>query len=214
MNLQLGGSQLLEGAAGKIEVLVDLPADEAVGIAIVAHPHPKPGGSAQHKIPALLARSLAGAGWIAVRPNFRGVGRSEGTHDEGLGETDDIVALYRELARAAPAQRIALAGFSFGAFVIARTVRRLVDEGTTPWRTVLAGMPSGDAAGGRTYDTPGPIPQALVVHGERDESVPLSQVMDWARAHRQPVTVVPGADHFFAGSVHLLRNLVLEHFRV
>ena len=205
---------MLDGPAGHIEVLVDLPQGDPVGLAMVAHPHPKPGGSAEHKIPALLARSLAHAGWLAVRPNFRGVGRSQGTHDEGVGETDDLLVVLRELRQATPGLRVALTGFSFGAFVVARAVRRLVDEGAAPWRTALAGVPSGEAAGGRSYDTPGPIPQALVVHGELDESVPLQQVLDWARPHRQPVTVVPGADHFFTGSVHVLRDLVLEHLRL
>ena len=114
------------------------------------------------------------------------------------------------LRRSAP---LLLVGFSFGAFVQARVSRALADRGMPAWRTCLAGMPFGIVEGGRRYDTPDGLPDALVVHGERDERVPLQAVLDWARPQGHPVVVVPGADHFFTGRLPVLRQLVLAHVR-
>jgi len=211
-----GGTLLIDGDAGAIEVMVDLPASPdpgaPPGIAIVAHPQPLLGGSAMHKVPVFLARALRDAGWIAVRPNFRGVGRSAGVHDGGIGETQDVLALVRSLRATWPAARLALVGFSFGAFVQARVARALEDAGAPAFRLCLAGMPFGEVEGGRRFDTPqGALSEALVIHGESDERVPLAAVLDWARPAVQPVVVVPGADHFFSGKLHLLRRLMLSH---
>ena len=216
MSFLTSGTHLVDGPAGAIELITDLPRREApLGIAVVCHPQPLLGGSAMHKVPHLLARALAEAGWISVRPNFRGVGRSAGAHDEGRGETEDMLALHRLLlAHAQPGLRLALIGFSFGAFVQARVARALADAGSPAWRVCLAGMPFGEVEGGRRYDTPQEtLPEALVIHGEQDERVPLSAVLDWARPAVQPVVVVPGADHFFTGKLPVLRSLVLGHLR-
>lgn len=210
-NLMQSGPQLLEGAAGAMEVIIDAPRGEARGIAIVCHPQPLLGGHAMHKVPHFLARALCEAGWLVARPNFRGVGRSPGTHDAGIGETQDMLLLHQQLRAARPDLRIVLIGFSFGAFVQARVARELAERGQAPWRVCLAGMPSGEVAGQRRYDTPQGIPVALVIHGEQDERVPLAAVLDWARPQVQPVVVVPAADHFFTGKLHILRRLVLSH---
>jgi alpha/beta superfamily hydrolase len=208
------GARLLDGLAGPIEVLFDGPEGGSVqGLALVAHPQPLLGGSAMHKLPHFLARGLSDAGWRVARPNFRGVGRSAGIHDAGLGETEDLLALCDGLAAAQPGLRLALVGFSFGAFVQARVARALAERGTPAWRVVLAGMPSGDVEGQRRYDPPQGIADALVVHGEKDERVPLQAVLDWARPQVQPVVVVPGADHFFSGKLPVLRALLLSHLK-
>lgn len=205
------GAQLVEGPAGRMEVLIDVPRPSPVGVAVVAHPQPLLGGSALHKIPQLLARGLCDAGWLVVRPNFRGVGRSEGMHDQGAGEAQDLLALSHSLRGSCAGLPLGLVGFSFGAFVQARVARALADEGAPAWRVCLAGMPAGTVDGGRRYDPPSGLPDALVVHGELDDRVPLSSVLDWARPDTQPVVVMPGADHFFTGRLHVLRNLVLAH---
>jgi len=211
-DLRRGGTLLLDGLAGPMEVFVDLPKREACGIAVIGHPQPLLGGSAVHKVPIFLARAACEAGWIVARPNFRGVGRSAGPHDGGLGETEDLLSLVSALKSEWPDLHLALVGFSFGAFVQARVARALADAGDPAWRVCLAGMPFGEVDGGRRYDTPqGPIPNALVVHGELDERVPLNAVLDWARPEGQPIVVVPGADHFFSGKLHVLRSLVLSH---
>ncbi len=208
----ISGAQLLDGPAGTMEVIVDAPRAPAHGgIAIVAHPQPLLGGHALHKVPQLLARALSDAGWRVARPNFRGVGGSAGVHDAGIGEAEDVVALHDALRSAHPGARIALVGFSFGAFVQARVARALEDRGRAAWRVCLAGMPSGTVEGGRVFDPPQGLANALIVHGERDERVALGAVLDWARPHGQPVVVVPGADHFFTGRLPVLRGLVLAH---
>jgi uncharacterized protein len=194
-----------------MEVLMDMPASAPNGVAVVAHPQPLQRGSAHHKIPHFLARGLVERGWLAVRPNFRGVGASEGAHDHGAGETEDVVVLVARLREAHPHLPLALLGFSFGAFVQSRVAHRLTVDGNPACAVVLAGMPAGRVEGGRHYAPEGPSPHTLVVHGERDERVPLHAVFDWARAHAQPVVVVPGADHFFTGRLPVLRSLALSH---
>lgn len=205
------GSHLLEGAAGALEVFIDRPAAAPVGLAVVTHPQPLMGGHAGHKVPQVLARALCEAGWLVARPNFRGVGRSAGAHAAGHGEAEDVLALCAALRACWPAQRLALLGFSFGAFVQARVAHALAGQDAPAWRVVLAGMPAGTVESGRRYDTPDGIAEALVVHGEHDAVVPLQAVLDWARPTRQPVTVVPGADHFFTGRLPVLRRLALAH---
>lgn len=213
IDLKRSGAQLVEGPAGEVELLVDVPATPPLGVALVAHPQPLLGGSAVHKVPQFLARGLADSGWAVVRPNFRGVGRSAGVHDAGIAETDDLLVLVRAIRELPAGQRLALVGFSFGAFVQARVARTLADVGAPAWRTALAGMPYGEVDGGRRYDTPDGLPAALVVHGETDMLVPLRAVLDWARPQVQPVVIVPGADHFFTGKLPALRALVLSHLR-
>ena len=210
-DLEHAGAQLAIGPAGPMELIVDLPRGAPRGLALVGHPQPLLGGSARHKVPHYLARSLAEAGWLVVRPNFRGAGRSGGSHDHGIGEADDVLALHDALVAQRPDLCRALVGFSFGAFVMARVARALSDRGTPADRVCLAGMPSGEVESKRHFDTPTHLPNALVVHGERDDWVTLASVLDWARPQVQPVVVVPGADHFFTGQLPVLRDLVLAH---
>ena len=206
------GTVFVESVAGAMEVMVDAPPSRPpCGIAVVAHPQPLLGGSAMHKIPHLLARGLRDAGWLAVRPNFRGVGASQGVHDNGIGETDDLLALIAQMRAAHPGLPLALVGFSFGAFVQSRVARRLADRGEPARRVVLAGLPAGEVEGRRVYAPEGNLPDALIVHGENDERVALAAVLDWARPQSQPIVVVPGADHFFTGRLPILRALVLSH---
>ena len=199
------------GPAGKIEVVVDHPsvfptegADEpARGIGLVAHPHPLFGGTLDNKVAQTLARVFAELGYIAVRPNFRGVGASEGEHDHGVGETDDLVAVLEWAQGRFGPLPVAAAGFSFGAYVVTRVAARVPVE-----RLVLVGMPHGMVTGGRTY-TPGAVPEdTIVIHGEQDETAPLANVLEWARPQELPIVLVPGADHFFHRRLHLLRRIV------
>ena len=210
-NLFQAGTYLVEGPVGAMEVLVDAPKDAPRGIVVVAHPQPLLGGSAMHKIPLLLARTLRDAGWLAARPNFRGVGASQGAHDGGVGECDDLLALIKCLRELRPDLPLALVGFSFGAFVQSRVARALADREIPAKRVVLAGLPNGEVDGQRRYTPAGNLPSALIVHGENDEKVALSSVLDWARPQSQPIVVVPGADHFFTGRLPALRSLVLAH---
>ena len=197
------------GPAGRIEVLRDRPdpALPARGTAVIAHPHPLYGGTMDNKVVQTLARAFVACGFVAVRFNFRGVGATEGVHDDGRGELEDMLAVVEQ---AAPEGPIALAGFSFGAFVAshavarlwsARQVERVVLVGTAASRFTVAELP------------PEAHLASLVVHGEQDDTVPLASVMDWARPQTLPVTVVPGGGHFFHGQLPLLKDLVVRHLR-
>jgi alpha/beta superfamily hydrolase len=140
------------------------------------------------------------------------VGASQGTHDAGIGETDDVLALIEQLRAIHPGLPLALIGFSFGAFVQSRVARALADRGEPAHHVVLAALPVGEVEGQRTYLPCGDLPRALIVHGESDERVPLGAVLDWARPQSsQAVVVVPGADHFFTGRLPMLRELALSH---
>lgn len=198
---------LQDGPAGRLEIAIDRPAGAAIGVAVIAHPHPLHGGTLTNKVVQTLARACVQAGWTAVRFNFRGVGRSEGAYDEGRGELDDLLAV---VAAQAPDGPLCLAGFSFGAFVTShaaaqlqgsRDLQRLVLVGTAASRFAVADVPA--ELHSRT----------LVIHGEHDDTVPLSAVMDWARPQVLPVLVVPSGGHFFHGQLPLLRDLVLRHLR-
>jgi len=198
-----------QGAAGAIEALRDAPAEgtEPQGIAVIAHPHPLFGGTMDNKVVQTLARAFVANGWTALRFNFRGVGGSAGVHDEGRGELEDYLALVEQ---AAPQGPLAIAGFSFGAFVAAGAVARLW-EGRDVRQVVLVGTAAA------RFQVPAIPPEAhdrtLVVHGEHDDTVPLSAAMEWARPQILPVTVVPGGGHFFHGQLPLLKNLVSRHLR-
>jgi uncharacterized protein len=197
----------LAGPAGRIQVLRDEPAGTPRGTVVIAHPHPLFGGTMDNKVVQTLARAFVQCGWTAVRFNFRGVGATEGAHDKGIGETDDMLEVVRSLAPQGP---LAVAGFSFGAYVTARALQSLWSE-----REVRAIVLVGVAAA--RFQVP-ELPaeshdRTLVIHGEVDETVPLTAALDWARPQSLPVTVVPGVEHFFHGQLPLLKNLVVRHLR-
>ena len=195
------------GPAGRVQVLRDQPEGGARGVAVIAHPHPLFGGTMDNKVVQTMARAFVQCGWTAVRFNFRGVGSSEGVHDHGVGEAADLQAVVREFAPEGP---VALAGFSFGTFVAASALQSLWSE-----RDVRAVVLVGVAAS--RFQVPALAPDShdrtLVVHGEKDETVPLPAVLDWARPQSLPVTLVPGVEHFFHGQLPLLKNLVARHLR-
>ena len=213
LNLSQNGVHIMEVTNGSMELFVDLPRNKPLGAVIVGHPQPLLGGSATHKVPHFLSRSLKDAGWMVIRPNFRGVGQSTGTHDGGQGESKDVIQLVQNIKNYQPELNISLLGFSFGAYVMACVARQMADCGTPAWRVCLVSMPFGEVESGRHYATPDDIPHALVVHGEVDTQVPLKSLLDWARPKSQAVTVIPGCDHFFNGHLHQLRSLILTHLR-
>ena len=199
----------LAGGAGVIEALRDTPPDGLPwrGTAVIAHPHPLFGGTMDNKVVQTLARAFVQCGWTAIRFNFRGVGGSEGAHDGGAGEVEDMLSLVGQVAPVGP---LALAGFSFGSFVASqvaarmwaqRPVDQLVLVGTAASRFSVATLP------------PEAHERTLVIHGEQDDTVPLSAVFDWARPQSLPITVVPGGGHFFHGHLPMLKSLVVRHLR-
>jgi hypothetical protein len=194
--------EFVAGPAGRIECAVDRPDSSpqgvARGMALIAHPHPLFGGTLDNKVVQTLARAFLELGYETWRPNFRGVGETEGVHDEGRGELDDLHAVLEFLKVEKPV----LAGFSFGAAVQARLAARV-----TPERLVLVGV------GVTRLETPAVPEGTLVIHGENDETVPLVAVLDWARPQELPVVVVPGASHFFHRKLHVLRTIVTSSWK-
>ena len=201
-------SLILQGPAGAIEALRDAPVQgEIRGTAVIAHPHPLFGGTMQNKVVQTLARAFVQCGWQAVRFNFRGVGASAGTYDEGRGEAADMQAVIDQVAPSGP---LALAGFSFGAFVTSHVARTLTSVRSLD-KLVLVGTAA--SRFGVAPVAPELHEQTLVLHGEQDDTVPLASVMDWARPQSLPVTVIPGVEHFFHGQLPLLKTLVARHLR-
>jgi alpha/beta superfamily hydrolase len=197
----------LTGHAGKMECLLDEPEGAPRGIALVAHPHPLYGGTMENKVVQTLARAFVGMGYIVARFNFRGVGESEGTHDEGRGEVDDMAVMFDHMVAEYPGLPVALTGFSFGTFVQAQLQQRLESEGRPAERLVLVGTAAGK------WPMP-PVPaDTILIHGELDDTITLQQVFDWARPLDIPVTVIPGADHFFHRKLVHIKNLVAQMWR-
>jgi uncharacterized protein len=192
----------LPGPVGTLEVAIDQPEGTPQGLALLCHPHPLHGGTLDNKVVQTLARAAVQCAFTAVRFNFRGVGGSSGTWDEGRGEVDDAQAVLTALHT--PGQAVLLGGFSFGAAMAAQLAARRTAAGEPATPLVLVGPAV------LNFNTPPPPPGSLVVHGEQDDVVPLSAVLDWARPQGLPITVVPGTGHFFHGQLPLLKQLVVD----
>ncbi|CAB3788761.1 alpha/beta hydrolase [Pararobbsia alpina] len=207
---------LIDGPVGKIEVALDLP--DAVreqgaaprGIALVAHPHPLFGGTMDNKVAQTLARTLVQLGYVVIRSNFRGVGQTEGVHDNGVGEQDDLLAVLDHLrgTRGYRGQPFVLAGFSFGTYVLSHVAERLEAAGTPAQRLVLVGTAASK------WEVANVPADTIVIHGNLDETVPIQAVYDWAAPQELPVTVIPGAEHFFHRKLHILRRIITDSWRV
>jgi uncharacterized protein len=204
----------LEGGAGIIEALLEFPAALDAGggapvidpaphsVALCCHPHPLYGGSLSNKVIHTVARAFVAAGVPALRFNFRGVGASAGVHDDGRGETEDLVAVAGQLRQRFPGADLWLAGFSFGAWVSLRAAARL-----RPARLVTVAPPVGrwDFA-----DIAAPACPWLLLQGTADELLDATEVETWARAlsPEAQITLLPEASHFFHGRLHEVRDLV------
>jgi alpha/beta superfamily hydrolase len=197
----------LTGHAGQMECLLDVPDGAPRGIALVAHPHPLYGGTMDNKVAVTLARTFLALGYATARFNFRGVGASEGVHADGVGETDDMLVMLEHMQATYPGLPVALSGFSFGTFVQARLQQRLIAEGRPAERLVLVGTAAGK------WPMPDVPADTILIHGEVDDTITLTQVLDWARPLDIPVIVIPGADHFFHRKLGHIKNLVIQLWR-
>ena len=198
----------IEGAAGSLECNLDLPPDAPPhGIALIAHPHPLYGGTMDNKVVQTLARAFLALGYASARMNFRGVGSSAGTHDAGIGETDDMGRLHAHMRALFPALPVAMAGFSFGTFVLSQLQQQLVAQKQPAERLGLVVTAAGK------WTLPDVPANTLLIHGEQDDTIPLADVLDWARPQDLPVVVIPGADHFFHRKLHHIKRLVIDSWR-
>ena len=188
----------IDGPTGPLEVVLNVSEATPAGIALVAHPHSLQGGTLDNKVVQTLAKTFYALGYAVVRFNFRGVGGSGGTFDDGVGETDDALTVLA-YARGAlgDALPIALAGFSFGSFVQSRVAQRV-----QPQRMVLVGPAV------RRFPVEHVPADTIVIHGEEDDVVPLADVLAWARPQHLPVVVFPGCGHFFHGRLPQLSRVI------
>lgn len=188
----------IAGPAGTIEAVLDVPAAAPQGVALVCHPHPLQGGTLDNKVVQTLAKTFFALRYAAVRFNFRGVGQSAGSFDDGVGETEDALAVLAfARQRFGEALPVALAGFSFGSFVQTQVATRVLAE-----RLVLVG------AAVNRFTVPTVPADTIVIHGEEDDVVPLADVFAWARPQQLPVVVFPGCGHFFHGRLPQLARIV------
>ena len=202
---------LIDGPIGKIELAIDEPkSNQALrGLCLVAHPHPLFGGTLDNKVAQTLARTFTELGYVALRPNFRGVGQTAGQHNEGPGEQDDLIAVLEWAQQQAPWAELplVLAGFSFGTFVQSHVAKRLQAQGSPPVRLVFVGTAT-------TNWEVAPVPEnTLLIHGDQDETIPLKSMLEWATPQEIPVIVIPGADHFFHRKLHLIRRIIQEAWK-
>jgi alpha/beta superfamily hydrolase len=193
----------ISAPAGVLEGVWHLPDGAPRAIAVVAHPLPVMGGTMDNKVVTTLAKAFAELGFAALRFNFRGVGASTGTFDNGKGEVEDVLAMVRHAHQEHGDLPLVLAGFSFGGFVQARATGLLHPQ---PHQLVLIAPAAG------RYEVPHVPHNTLVVHGEQDDVIPLADVLEWARPQHLPITVLPDAGHFFHGRLNQLKQIVLHHF--
>lgn len=183
----------LEGPAGPLEGLLQErdPHDHGLA-AVVCHPHPLHGGTLHNKVVHRIASVLHELGAAVLRFNFRGVGRSAGTHDRGVGELEDARAALRWMEARHPGARLWVAGFSFGSWVAARLAAS--EPGVE--RVILVAPPVGtsDFSAMRTATTP-----KVVIQGTRDDLCPIALLETEFPTWSDPKTLtrVEGATHFF-----------------
>jgi alpha/beta superfamily hydrolase len=203
MSLPAAESLMLQGPAGALEAQLDLPADPVApgAYAVVCHPHPLFGGTLTNKVVHTLARACTDVGMPSLRFNFRGVGKSAGTYDEGRGEVQDVLAAVRYCRERWPQARLWLAGFSFGAAVAVRASSAAEPSG------LVAVAPAVDRL---DIATVMPACPWLVLLGDADDVVSPQRMLEWAQGLRPaPVTqVLAGAGHFFHGRLPELRKRV------
>ena len=200
---------LLRGPAGAIECAVDV-AQTALKrdiTMVICHPHPEHGGTMHNKVVTIIERAMRELGIRTVRFNFRGVGKSEGTFDDGYGETDDLFAVVEWVRRTRPHDALWLSGFSFGAYVSARAASQL-----------SLGQLISIAPPVEKYEfsnLPRPECPWLVVQGDEDDVVTVDSVQAWAERTDPPpqLVVMPQAGHFFHRRLMDLRGLLKNGVR-
>jgi len=187
---------------------------------VIAHPHPLYGGTMDNKVVTTLAKAYTDAGIAAFRFNFRGVGATEGVHDEGRGEADDLLRVIAHAREAVPGVPLHLAGFSFGGAVATRAsgevdFAQLVLVAPGFRRIAAHGMGEAPDPDDPALGAPGRHGTAntVIVHGDLDDTVPLSDSLAWATPREVPVIVVPGGEHFFHRKLHVLREAVARWIR-
>ena len=203
----MGSPFFITGPSGSLECLLELPEGHPIGIALIAHPHPLYGGDMHNKVVQTMARAFTGLGYIAVRMNCRGVGMSQGKHDNGLGEAEDMGLLLEKVQADYTGLPIVLAGYSFGTYVQSLLCANLIKAGRPQPRLILVST----TAGMWTTET---VPaDTVLIHGDLDDMVPLETLLQWARPQGLTVHVITGADHFYNRRLLPIRDIISAYFK-
>ncbi len=191
----------------QVEALLSSPAGASAAV-VICHPHPLRGGDMRNDVVTAAAAAVNAAGFAALAFNFRGVGASQGTHDEGRGEQDDVRAALAYAASLEGIDRVGLAGYSFGAGVASV----VAPEYDASLPVVLVSLPTGGDTASRLEACPGPL---LLITGDTDHVCALEQLLLAAQARPQDATkviVVPGVDHFWRGAEPILEQYLRAFF--
>jgi uncharacterized protein len=197
--------QILTGPAGQIDIRLDSPANTPIGIVWLGHPHPLFGGTRDNKVVQTLNRAFLSLGYCTVLPNFRGVGKSDGTFDNGIGELQDAILTLRWMQQQWQLPLV-LAGFSFGSVIAAQLNAHCQTEQLKVDQIVLVGTAVG------RWSVPPVAPTSLIIHGQLDDVITLAQVEQWAWPLGINVSVIADTGHFFHGKLNQLKNLVFKHW--
>ena len=196
----------IDGPAGALEIWPSGPITDSNSspVCVICHPHPLHGGSMDNKVVFTIAKAMAELGLASVRFNFRGVGNSQGVHDDGKGERDDLAAVWDWIQGQRPAAQCWLAGFSFGSGVAYQSAGRLPGLA----QLLLVAPPVN-----MSYYQPQnrvAVPWA-VVHGEQDQLIPEAEVSAWCESHpdHPRYGMLADADHFFHGQLKPLRLAIM-----
>jgi alpha/beta superfamily hydrolase len=198
---------IINGSVGDLEVLVNIPVD-CTSIAVVCHPHPLYGGTMNNKVVYMIAKTFNSLSIGTVRFNFRGVGKSSGKYDKGIGETEDLHAIVNWLTEKYAPKKLYLAGFSFGSYVVLRAFR---DMKVSRLLLVAPSIDRFEMAGLELTDIP-----TLVIQGDQDEIVSPKAVSEWLAAQTYPAEIVmlPDTSHFFHGKLHELRDTIIKFWAI
>ena len=209
LNSNITQKFFVDGPAGKLETVLAEPNSECRhGIAIIAHPHPLYGGTMDNKIVHTLFKALFELGFITVKFNYRGVGKSEGSYGDGLGETEDVIAVVEAIRGQFDAESndlaLLLAGFSFGGAIQAHVAKITNPE------SIIMVAPSVEHLQAPSVSSY--VKRVLIIQGDQDEVVPLEVVIEWAAPQDLPIVVIPAAEHFFHGKLHIIKRTVLDWY--
>ncbi|MCL9685233.1 alpha/beta hydrolase [Legionella maioricensis] len=196
----------LQGFSGQLEAVLTVP--EHVNntfVAFLGHPHSLQGGTMNNKVVTTMARAFKELGIPSLRFNFRGVGQSAGSYNDGIGESEDMIALVNEWRKEQPDLRPVLAGFSFGSYVAYRTAAQFENA------LLITIAPPVHHYDYREFN-PAPHPW-LIIQGDADEVVPHSLVIDFARQSSPVLPVIEFAEtgHFFHGKLVELKTQLMEY---
>lgn len=198
---------LIDGPVGDLELSVLTPNEPINYVMVICHPNPVQGGTMDNKVVTTVERSCNKLDIISIRFNFRGVGSSEGLHDNGLGEQQDLLSVLKWIKKEFPEKSLILSGFSFGAYVAYRVVNNQQVAGF-----VCIGAPV--TMKHYSWDSL-PVCPWIIIHGEEDEVISYEDIVIWhTNLVKKPKLIsFEGTTHFFHGKLVLLQETITKFIK-